>query len=152
MKAILRILLIALILICAIAFLSGSPEPPAVTVKSTEGSAKAVLFGYHWSRGWSHAITDTMHPLEAKDLLPCVTAPDGKVTVSAGRKPDGISAKFWAWDETFTGQNVSGISLPVSDLTAVLPEGDWVVCFHLRWEGKWIHGYADYAVEVRSGG
>ena len=152
MKVILRILLAMLVLICAAALLAGAPEPPAVTAKSADGSVQALVAGYHWSRGWTHAVTDGVHPLDAKEHMPCLTATDGKVTVSVRRRPDSVQAVYWAWDETFSDANADGTELPVSDLSVTLPEGDWIVCFKLNWKGKWVHGHADYVVEVRRDG
>ena len=152
MKAVLRLIAVAVIFIGAISALTGPSEPWNVSLKTGEESIRALTGSYFWRHRFlcfgGETKADGVHPLDAKDRLGVLASADGKIWISVMKRPDTVRVTCWSFDETMETADLDGTRLEVTDLAFTVPEGKWVINITLGWNGDRTGGNASYVAVI----
>lgn len=131
------------------------PEaPPELTVTAGEASCTALRGGWSWTvregnDQYSGTISDSVHPLECREMTPQLTTAESQALLSFPLEPDTLTAQCWpesAWGDEYA----QGEAAAVEGDALTLNPGGWIYEIRAGWDRMPdFEGNSSYTVLIR---
>lgn len=128
--------------------------PPELTVTAGNQSCTALRGGWSWTvregnDQYSGTISDSVHPLECREMTPQLTTAESQALLSFPLEPDTLTAQCWpesAWGDV----SAQGEEAAVEGDTLTLNPGGWIYEIRAGWDRMPdFEGNSSYTVLIR---
>lgn len=131
--------------------------PPELRIVSAGGTVTASKGTYSWMHNngfnWTGIESDSIHPLEYKDLVETLTTDDATVKLEFDITPDSITAvecwsdEHWGGDYTTPSESF-GLTYYNDTPNITLKPGGWVYVIGASWDRENYDGSCRYVFHV----
>lgn len=128
-------------------------RPPNLHIQTGEASAQALSGGCSWNWKaskdyWSGFCSDSMHPLDCKELLTPIITHDTTAMLIFADMPESITVHRWS-DSQWGNCEAEAETVAVNGQTIPLENGGWVYEVTGKWDDNgYYYGTASYCFYI----